>query len=57
MKKYAIQNEVIPPAILDPAIDGIEKVIFPHEAKTIWGKIARIGFKILRIFAVNKIQK
>lgn len=47
----------IPSPIKEEAIDLVEGAIFPKPAKTIWGKIARIGFKIAKFFAVKKLNK
>lgn len=40
----------IPKEIVDGGMDIIEKELFPKPAKTIWGKVARIGVSILKIF-------
>lgn len=49
MKKIEIPDE-----IKDAVIDEVEKELFPHKAKTIWGKLARVGYSIVKIFIVKK---
>ena len=47
----------IPKEVVDGGLDVIEKELFPKPAKTIWGKIARIGVSVLRIFVSGKSVK
>ena len=49
MKKIEIPKEV-----KDAVIDEAEKVIFPHEAKTLGGRILRVLFSIGKIFILKK---
>ena len=40
----------IPPEITNAVADVIEKTLFPHPAKRLWGKIGRFAFKIAKMF-------
>ena len=44
----------IPSEVVDGGMEVIEQKLFPKPAKTIWGKIARIGVSVLKIFASGK---
>ena len=45
-----MKNQKIPPEITNAVADEIEKTLFPHLAKRLWGKIGRFAFKIAKIF-------
>ena len=47
MKEKIDPKEILLNGAIDAAKNEVEKLIFPKPAKTIWGKIARIGTKIL----------
>jgi hypothetical protein len=45
-----------PTEIITPILDEAEKVVFPHEAKTLGGKLLRFGFKVLKFFVLKKAR-
>lgn len=44
----------IPQEVKDAVVGEAEKLLFPHPAKTIGGKVSRFLFKILEIFISSK---
>lgn len=53
-EKVRQMKKEIPQEVKDAALAEAEKLIFPHPAKTLGGKIGRIAFKIFSLIISKK---